>query len=102
MQLVTPSVSMYDSMKDKQISIPEVIEKWGVPPEKMIDVQSLTGDSTDNVRAFPASARKRRRNCWKSLAISTRFWPAPLKSSRTSAARTFWLLPTRRRSRANW
>ncbi len=34
MQLVTPSVSMYDSMKDKQISIPEVIEKWGVPPEK--------------------------------------------------------------------
>ncbi|MGG7518970.1 DNA polymerase I [Allorhizobium undicola] len=49
MQLVTPNVHMYDSMKDKQIGIPEVIEKWGVPPEKMIDLQSLTGDSTDNV-----------------------------------------------------
>jgi DNA polymerase-1 len=49
MQLVTERVHMYDGMKDKQISIPEVIEKWGVPPEKMIDLQALTGDSTDNV-----------------------------------------------------
>ncbi len=49
MQLVSNNVHMYDSMKDKQISIPEVIEKWGVPPEKMIDLQALTGDSTDNV-----------------------------------------------------
>ncbi|MBD7992253.1 DNA polymerase I [Ochrobactrum quorumnocens] len=58
MQLVTPQVSMYDSMKDKQISIPEVIEKWGVPPEKMIDLQSLTGDSTDNVPGIPGIGPK--------------------------------------------
>lgn len=58
MQLVTPSVSMYDSMKDKQISIPEVIEKWGVQPEKMIDLQSLTGDSTDNVPGIPGIGPK--------------------------------------------
>src|SRR5690606_10555561 len=58
MQLVTPSVSMYDSMKDKQISIPEVIEKWGVPPEKMIDLQSLTGDSTDTVPGIPGIGPK--------------------------------------------
>ncbi|PQA72046.1 DNA polymerase I [Brucella oryzae] len=58
MQLVTSSVSMYDSMKDKQISIPEVIEKWGVPPEKMIDLQSLTGDSTDNVPGIPGIGPK--------------------------------------------
>ncbi|MBB5700237.1 DNA polymerase-1 [Ochrobactrum daejeonense] len=58
MQLVTPNVSMYDSMKDKQISIPEVIEKWGVPPEKMIDLQSLTGDSTDNVPGIPGIGPK--------------------------------------------
>jgi DNA polymerase-1 len=49
---------MYDSMKDKQISIPEVIEKWGVPPEKMIDLQSLTGDSTDNVPGIPGIGPK--------------------------------------------
>lgn len=58
MQLVTPSVSMYDSMKDKQISIPEVVEKWGVPPEKMIDLQSLTGDSTDNIPGIPGIGPK--------------------------------------------
>ncbi|MFC7065590.1 DNA polymerase I [Brucella rhizosphaerae] len=58
MQLVTSQVSMYDGMKDKQISIPEVIEKWGVPPEKMIDLQSLTGDSTDNVPGIPGIGPK--------------------------------------------
>ncbi len=34
MQLVTPNVHMYDAMKDKQIGIPDVIEKWGVPPKR--------------------------------------------------------------------
>ncbi|WP_343313325.1 DNA polymerase I [Brucella sp. BE17] len=58
MQLVTQNVSMYDGMKDKQISIPEVIEKWGVGPEKMIDLQSLTGDSTDNVPGIPGIGPK--------------------------------------------
>ena len=58
MQLVTQNVSMYDGMKDKQISIPEVIEKWGVPPEKMIDLQSLTGDSTDNIPGVPGIGPK--------------------------------------------
>jgi DNA polymerase I len=58
MQLVTRKVSMYDSMKDKQITIPDVIEKWGVPPEKMIDLQAMTGDSTDNVPGIPGIGPK--------------------------------------------
>ena len=58
MQLVTPNVHMYDSMKDKQIGVPEVIEKWGVPPEKMIDLQALTGDSTDNIPGIPGIGPK--------------------------------------------
>jgi DNA polymerase I len=58
MQLVGNKVQMYDGMKDKQISIPEVIEKWGVPPEKMIDLQALTGDSTDNVPGIPGIGPK--------------------------------------------
>ncbi len=58
MQLVTPRVSMYDSMKDKQIGIPEVIEKWGVPPEKMIDLQAMVGDSVDNVPGIPGIGPK--------------------------------------------
>lgn len=58
MQLVGPSVSMYDPMKDRQIGVPEVIEKWGVPPEKMIDLQALTGDSVDNVPGVPGIGPK--------------------------------------------
>ncbi|MET0633972.1 MAG: DNA polymerase I [Xanthobacteraceae bacterium] len=53
MQLVTDCVVMYDTMKDKRIGIPEVIEKFGVPPEKVIEVQALIGDSTDNVPGVP-------------------------------------------------
>ncbi|MBD0413594.1 DNA polymerase I [Oryzicola mucosus] len=58
MQLVGPTVSMYDPMKDRQINIPEVIEKWGVPPEKMVDLQALTGDSVDNVPGIPGIGPK--------------------------------------------
>src|SRR4051812_38959420 len=53
MQLVTDCVTMYDTMKDRRIGIAEVIEKFGVPPEKVVDVQALAGDSTDNVPGGP-------------------------------------------------
>ena len=49
MQLVSPNITMFDSMKNRQIGRQEVIEKFGVPPESVIDVQALAGDSTDNV-----------------------------------------------------
>ena len=58
MQLVGPSVRMYDPMKDREINVPEVVEKWGVPPEKMIDLQALTGDSVDNVPGVPGIGPK--------------------------------------------
>src|SRR6266498_3864679 len=53
MQLVTDCVTMYDTMKDRRLGIPEVIEKFGVPPEKLVEVQALIGDSTDNVPGVP-------------------------------------------------
>jgi DNA polymerase-1 len=53
MQLVTDKVTMYDTMKDRRIGIPEVIEKFGVPPAKVVEVQALAGDSTDNVPGVP-------------------------------------------------
>ncbi len=53
MQLVTDQVTMYDTMKDRRIGIAEVIEKFGVPPEKVVEVQALAGDSTDNVPGVP-------------------------------------------------
>ncbi|WP_273753953.1 DNA polymerase I [Bartonella sp. MM73XJBT.G] len=58
MQLVNKHVSLYDGMKDKHIGISEVIEKWGVPPEKMIDLQALIGDATDNVPGVPGIGPK--------------------------------------------
>ena len=53
MQLVNDRVIMFDTMKDKKIGRAEVIEKFGVPPEKVIEVQALIGDSTDNVPGVP-------------------------------------------------
>ena len=53
MQLVTDKVSMFDAMKNKRIQAPEVKEKFGVGPDKVIDIQSLAGDSVDNVPGVP-------------------------------------------------
>ncbi len=58
MQLVGPQVIMYDTMKDRRVGTDEVIEKFGVGPEKMIDLQSLAGDSTDNVPGVPGIGPK--------------------------------------------
>ena len=52
MQLVRDGVSMIDPMKQITIGREQVIEKFGVPPEQVIDVQSLCGDSVDNVPEF--------------------------------------------------
>ena len=53
MQLVGDRVSMLDTMKNARIGRPEVMEKFGVPPEKVVDVQALCGDSVDNVPGAP-------------------------------------------------
>ncbi|MDC0998172.1 DNA polymerase I [Alphaproteobacteria bacterium] len=53
MQLVGHNVMMHDPMKNKYIGVSEVREKFGVNPDKVIDVQSLAGDSADNVPGVP-------------------------------------------------
>ena len=53
MQLVGEGASMLDTMKNRTINDNEVIEKFGVHPDKVIDVQSLAGDSIDNVPGVP-------------------------------------------------
>ncbi|MCI5059980.1 MAG: DNA polymerase I [Alphaproteobacteria bacterium] len=53
MQLVNDNVVMLDPMKDKIIDTDGVVEKFGVTPDKVVDVQSLAGDSTDNVPGVP-------------------------------------------------
>tara|TARA_B100000886_G_scaffold262227_1_gene186952 strand:- start:685 stop:3450 length:2766 start_codon:yes stop_codon:yes gene_type:complete len=53
MQLVSNKVRLFDPMKSKIIGEKEVIEKFGVKPDQVIDVQSLAGDSSDNVPGVP-------------------------------------------------
>ena len=53
MQLVGGGVVMLDAMKNRRIGRDEVIEKFGVGPERVVDVQSLAGDSVDNVPGAP-------------------------------------------------
>ena len=58
MQLIGPNVIMYDTMKDRRVGEAEVFEKFGVAPEKMIDLQSLAGDTTDNIPGVPGIGPK--------------------------------------------
>ena len=53
MQLVRGNITMLDPMKNRPIGPEEVIEKFGVTPDKVVDVQALAGDSTDNVPGVP-------------------------------------------------
>ncbi|MEC7168968.1 MAG: DNA polymerase I [Pseudomonadota bacterium] len=53
MQLVSNKVRLFDPMKSKVIGEKEVLEKFGVKPNQVIDVQSLAGDSSDNIPGVP-------------------------------------------------
>ncbi|NLH47965.1 MAG: DNA polymerase I [Myxococcales bacterium] len=58
MQLVTDRVRIYDPMKDKWFGPAEVRERFGVPPERVIDVLGLAGDSSDNIPGVPGVGEK--------------------------------------------
>ncbi len=53
MQLVSKNIRLYDPMKSKVLGEKEVIEKFGVKPNQVVDVQSLAGDSSDNIPGVP-------------------------------------------------
>ncbi len=53
MQLVDDRIALFDSMKNRHIGRAEVFEKFGVGPEKVIEIQALAGDSADNVPGVP-------------------------------------------------
>ncbi len=58
MQLIQPHISLYDAMKEKDIVEADVLEKFGVTPDKVLDVLSLMGDSSDNVPGVPGIGPK--------------------------------------------
>lgn len=58
MQLIGGGVEMLDPMKNRRIGPDEVVEKFGVGPERVIDVQALSGDSVDNIPGAPGIGAK--------------------------------------------
>jgi len=58
MQLVTNKAAIWDPMKDIIINLKTIREKFGIEPHQMIDVQGLSGDSTDNVPGVPGIGQK--------------------------------------------
>jgi DNA polymerase-1 len=58
MQLISDRISMWDPIKQKPIGAAEVMEKFGVGPEKVVEVQALIGDSVDNVPGVPGIGPK--------------------------------------------
>ncbi|MBF0323275.1 MAG: DNA polymerase I, partial [Magnetococcales bacterium] len=58
MQMVAPGIRMLDPGKEKWLGIPEVTEHWGVPPEKVLDLMGLSGDSSDNIPGVPGIGPK--------------------------------------------
>ena len=57
-QLVSDKVRIWDPMKDEEMGPAEIEAKWGVPPEKFVEVQALMGDSTDNIPGVPGIGEK--------------------------------------------
>ncbi|MGZ8418158.1 MAG: DNA polymerase I [Allosphingosinicella sp.] len=58
MQLIEPGIDMLDTMRDRRFGRDQVVEKFGVPPEKLGDVLALMGDSVDNVPGVPGIGPK--------------------------------------------
>lgn len=60
-QLVTPGITLINTMTNTILGPEEVVNKYGVPPELIIDFLALMGDSSDNIPGVPGVGEKRRR-----------------------------------------
>ena len=58
MQLVSPSITLWDTMRDKRTGVREVRERFGVEPRALVDVMALMGDAIDNVKGVPGVGEK--------------------------------------------
>jgi DNA polymerase I len=58
MQLIQPGLDLYDTMNNRRINAPEVLEKFGVEPAQLGDVLALMGDTVDNVPGVPGVGPK--------------------------------------------
>lgn len=78
-QLVTPNITLINTMTNTILGPEEVVNKYGVPPELIIDFLALMGDSSDNIHGVPGVGEKPRRHCCKVLAGWIRCMPSQKK-----------------------
>jgi DNA polymerase-1 len=57
-QLVTPAITLWDTMNDRRVGVREVREQFGVEPRAVVDIMALTGDTIDNVKGLPGVGPK--------------------------------------------
>ncbi len=91
MQLIGPGITLYDpasgEREERLIGEAEVLDYFGVTPDKVVEVQALAGDSTDNIPGAPGIGVKTAAQLITEYAISTRFWRVHPKSSSPNAAK---------------
>ena len=91
-QLIEPGVKVMATSRGitetKVYDREAVIDRYGIPPELIPDFTGLKGDTSDNIPACPASARRRRPSCSRSTATSRACWPTSTTSPAPSARRT--------------
>lgn len=58
LQLVGPNISVYDSLKEKTYGPADVEERFGVPPERVVEIMGLMGDASDNIPGVPGIGEK--------------------------------------------
>jgi DNA polymerase-1 len=58
LQLVSDRVEVYDTMKEKRFGVDEVIQRFGVPPDQVVEVMGLAGDAIDNIPGVPGIGEK--------------------------------------------
>ena len=58
LQLVSDQIQVYDTMKGKRVGVEEVIHRFGVRPEKVVEVMGLAGDAIDNIPGVPGIGEK--------------------------------------------
>ena len=68
-QLVTPGITLINTMTNTILGPDEVVTKYGVPPELIIDFPALMGDSSDNIPGVPGVGEKPGRCCKASAAL---------------------------------
>ena len=58
MQIVTENITLLDTMKEKESGLAEVMERFGVGPDRVVDILGLAGDSSDNIPGVPGIGEK--------------------------------------------